>query len=222
MIRAPRPMRLHVARHAEAVKNIEKRHGGGDQRLTPRGERQARGIGHYLLNNLGVELGEVSVVHQPEGRSESTAKHVGEIVAARRITRCNDLVGIDLGVRNGLSEAELAEQFPAVTAGLADWMANKGFHVPDVPGGEPMDDFAKRIRRGMTENIANATPDMDLVMVATTSSLVMVHHLLDRDGRLSTDNYDFVSMPLGSVSTWQLSDNEQPSRLTNMVIPEER
>ncbi len=222
MIRAPQTMRLHVARRAEAIKNIEKRHGGGDQRLTPRGERQARGIGHYLLENLGVELGEVSVIHQPEGRSELTAKHVGEIVAARRITRCDDLVGINLGVRNGLSEAELAERFPEVTAGLANWMANKGFNVPDVPGGEPMDDFAVRIRRGMIENIPSAAPNGDLVMVATTSSLVMVHHLLDQDGTLSTNDYDFVSMPLGSVSTWQLSDNEQPMQLTNMVIPEER
>ena len=85
-----------------------------------------------------------------------------------------------------------------------------------------MDDFAKRIRRGMTENIASAAPDRDLVMVATTSSLVMVHHLLDQDGTPSADNYDFVSMPLGSVSTWQLSDNEQPMQLTNRVIPEER
>jgi broad specificity phosphatase PhoE len=222
MIRAAQSMRLHVARHAEAIKNIEKRHGGGDQRLTSRGERQARGIGHYLLDNMGVELGEVSVVHQPEGRSESTAKHVGEVVAARQITRCDDLVGIDLGVRNGLSEAELAEKFPEVTAGLADWTANKGFHVPDVPGGERMDDFANRIRRGMTESIASAARYGDLVMVATTSSLVMVHHLLDRDGTLSTDNYDFVSMPLGSVTTWQLSDNEQPMQLTNIVKPEER
>ena len=222
MIRTPRPMRLHVARHAEAIKNIEKRHGGGDQRLTPRGEGQARGIGHYLLNTLGVELGSANIVHQPEGRSATTAKHVGEIIASRRVEQSDDLVGINLGVRNGLSEAELAERFPDVSAALAEWRMNKGFRVPDVPGGEHLEDFAARVGRGLSGSIEGAEQSDDLVMVATTSSLVMVHHLLSRDGALSPPDYEFVDMPLASVSTWQLSDAEQPVQLTNMVVPEER
>lgn len=222
MIRASKPMKLHVARHAEAFKNIEKRHGGGDQRLTPKGEGQATGIGHYLLDTLGVELGGASIVHQPEGRSETTAKHVGGIIVARQITRSKDLVGIDLGVRNGLSESELAERFPDVSVALAEWRMNKGFRVPDVPGGEHLDDFATRVHRGLTESIENSEQDNDLVMVATTSSLVMVHHLLSRDGELSPPDYEFVDMPLASVSTWQLSDTERPLQLTNMVVPEER
>ena len=53
MIRKPNPLDVYLLRHAEAYKNLAKVHGGGDQRLTPTGERQAQTLGGYLLRLRG-------------------------------------------------------------------------------------------------------------------------------------------------------------------------
>ena len=61
MIRKAEPLNIHLLRHAEAYKNLAKVHGGGDQRLTPTGESQARALGGHLLRMGGVER--LQIVH---------------------------------------------------------------------------------------------------------------------------------------------------------------
>jgi broad specificity phosphatase PhoE len=217
MIRKTTSLDVHLLRHAEAYKNLAKVHGGGDQRLTPTGEAQARTLGGYLLRIRGAEG--LHVVHQPEGRSEATARHVGNI-ATRATVEVPDLVGVRLGVAGGLSEKELAERYPEVAAALIAWRTNKGDlgSRPRVPGSEPMEEFADRIRRGLVTSIEACEPDGSLAIVGTTSTLNMMNHLLVNDGEFDRASYDFIEFPLGSLATWRVSD-EPPQLIMPITVP---
>jgi broad specificity phosphatase PhoE len=218
MIRRADNLDVYLLRHAEAYKNLAKVHGGGDQRLTPTGEQQARTAGGYLLRMRGSAEG-LQIVHQPEGRSEATARHVG-MVAARAIVEVPDLVGVRLGVAGGLSEEELAIRYPEVAASLIAWRTNKGDlgSRPRVPGSEPMEEFADRIRRGLVSSIEACEPDNSLAVVGTTSTLNMMNHLLVNDGEFDRPNYDFIEFPLGSLAAWRISD-ETPVQIMPIITP---
>lgn len=205
MIRKANPLDVYLLRHAEAYKNLAKVHGGGDQRLTPTGERQARTLGGYLLRLRGGAEG-IQIIHQPEGRSAATARHIG-LVAARSTVEVPDLVGVRLGVAGGLSEKELAERYPEVAAALTAWRTNKGdlSARPRVPGSEPMEEFAERIRRGFVSSIEACEPDQALAVVGTTSTLNMMNHLLVHDGEFDRASYEFIEFPLGALAAWRVS-----------------
>jgi len=197
---------------------LAKVHGGGDQRLTPNGEQQARSVGSCLLRMRGGAEG-LRIVHQPEGRSEATARHVG-IVAARAILEVSDLVGVRLGVAGGLSEEELAARYPEVAASLIAWRTNKGDlgSRPRVPGSEPMEEFAERIHRGLVSSIEACGPDSSLAVVGTTSTLNMMNHLLINDGGFDRSSYDFIEFPLGSLAAWRISEGK-PVQTMPITIP---
>ncbi|HUC89623.1 MAG TPA: histidine phosphatase family protein [Patescibacteria group bacterium] len=218
MIRRADNLDVYLLRHAEAYKNLAKVHGGGDQRLTPTGERQARTLGGLLLRLRGGAEG-LQIVHQPEGRSEATAKNVG-MVASRAVVENTDLIGVRLGVAGGLSEEELAIRYPEVAASLIAWRTNKGDlgSRPRVPGSEPMEEFADRIRRGLVSSIEACAPNDSLAVVGTTSTLNMMNHLLVNDGEFDRPNYDFIEFPLGSLAAWRISD-EAPIQTMPIIIP---
>jgi broad specificity phosphatase PhoE len=218
MIRKASLLDLYLLRHAEAYKNLAKVHGGGDQRLTPTGENQARTLGHFLLRTRGGAEG-LRIVHQPEGRSEATAQHIGGVVS-KAIVEVPDLVGVRLGVAGGLSEKELEERHPEVATALAAWRANKGdlSQRPRVSGSEPMEEFAERIRRGLVSSIEACDPGDSLAIVGTTSTLNMMNHLLANDGEFVRPRYDFIEFPLGSLTTWRIS-LETPAQITPIATP---
>ncbi len=218
MIRKTPPLDVHLLRHAEAYKNLAKVHGGGDQRLTPTGERQAQTLGGFILR-IHAGAKDLRIVHQPEGRSEATARYIGGI-AASPLVEMPDLVGVRLGVAGGLSEKELTERYPEVAAALIAWRTNKGDlgSRPRVPGSEPMEEFAERIRRGVVSSIEVCEPDSTLVVVGTTSTLNMMNHLLVNDGEFDRARYDFIEFPLGSLATWHISD-EPPVQTMPITTP---
>lgn len=218
MIRKEPPLNLYLLRHAEAYKNLANVHGGGDQRLTPEGQIQARTLGSFLLRTRGTAEG-LHIVHQPEGRSEATARHIGGI-ATRAIVEVPDLVGVRLGVAGGLSEKELAERYPEVAAALVAWRNNQGDlgSRPRVPGSEPMEEFAERIRRGLVSSIEACEPDSALAIVGTTSTLNMMNHLLVHDGEFVRPSYDFIQFPLASMAAWRISD-EPPLQTMPITSP---
>ena len=196
---------LILIRHAEAFKNLARVHGGGDQRLTPSGENQAKRLGQYILsiNEQGADL---NIIHQPEGRCKSTAEIIGH-VASCTLVEALSLRGVGLGATEGLSEVQLEKQYPDVATALTKWRQNKGGlgMRPKVPGSERMEDFAVRIMNGLTDLFNTSEEGKSLAIVGTTSTLNMVNHLLINDGNFSRSNYDFIEFPLGSFTKWQTS-----------------
>lgn len=218
MLRSSNPLELYLLRHAEAYKNLDKVHGGGNQRLTPRGETQAQTLGNYLLR-LYSKKRNLLIVHQPEGRSEATARHIGEVLT-QQIVEAPDLTGVRLGVAGGLSEKELAVRYPEVATALTAWRLRRGdlSARPRVPGSEPMEEFAERIHRGLVASIEACGNDQSLAIVGTTSTLNMMNHLLLHDGEFNRPSYDFIEFPLGALAAWRIS-NEPPAQTVSITTP---
>lgn len=210
---------LYLIRHSEAYKNLNRVHGGGDQRLTTRGIRQANLLGAYLLNSVS-RVSKLHVVHQPEGRSRATAAQIAAITK-RPIVESKDLEGVKLGVAGGLTEHELNIRFPEVAEALQSWRTQKGSlnRRPHVPGSERMEEFALRIRRGLQTSLESCPRLGTLAIVGTTSTLNMMNHLLANDGEFRRERYDFIEFPLGSLACWQIS-SKPPSISLNIFNPE--
>lgn len=207
MIRSSANVSLHLVRHAEAYKNLDNVHGGGDQRLTERGVEQAVSIGRFLLTNGNFLPERLTVIHQPEGRTEATAQLIGATTMSPVL--CDPQIkGVGMGIVAGLSGKELAEKHPAVAEALANWRNNSSaLKRPKVPGSEPMVDFAERIGDSLKRNVNAAVEGGEITFVVTTSSLVMLKHLLINDGTFDRPSYEFFESPLGSVNSWLISDN---------------
>lgn len=193
--------KLFIIRHAEAQKNIEKMHGGGTQDLTPRGVVELKKMSTTLRETTS---GSPTVVyHQKEGRSQQTAQVIGEILDIN-VRLATDISGVGLGIIANLNEDELLRQYPHVSKILSEWRTGgaKLEDYPDIPGREHMNDFAIRIGRGLQEILQ---PHTNVVIIGTTSTINMLNHLLQENGKFVKERYDFVSFPFSGINTWQLS-----------------
>jgi len=218
MIRSKKPLQLYLVRHVEAYKNLSDIHGGGDQRLTPSGIKQAVRIGNFLRQHGNFELNTGVVIHQPEGRSTETARIIGKVAAAR-IRLEPTFKGVTMGIIAGLPEKEVEALYPDVAAGIRAWRANPGAMAhPVVPGSESNTSFADRIRAGLKRSITRAQGlHQSIAVVVTSSTLTMLNHLLVNDGKLREGAYAFTDPPLGSVAAWCLSADAPVQTLPTTV-----
>lgn len=217
MIRSKQPLNLHIIRHAEAYKNLEKKHGGGNQKLTQKGIQQCKYLGEYLLKILNSNTSQSCIVYQPEDRSKETAIEINKILSCNlRIN--NNFSGIGLGERAGLSEDELKCRFPEIAKAIDDWKKDKSnFNIPSAPGSESMDDFANRILKCIQNEIELCFDCSSILIICTTSTIVMINHLLSNDGYFNSEKYEFIDVPLSSISSWKIS-HIQPIHISNFRI----
>jgi broad specificity phosphatase PhoE len=112
-----------------------------------------------------------------------------------------------MGIIAGLPEKEMERLYPDIAAGIRAWRANPGKMAhPVVPGSESNTSFADRIRAGLERSIMRAQKRrQSIAIVATTSTLTMLNHLLVNDGKLQERTYAFTNPPLGSVAAWCVS-----------------
>lgn len=201
--------KFFIVRHAEALKNLEKMHGGGTQDLTPNGIEGLIESVRILEERIGTR--NTIVYYQREGRSEKTANIIADELGVNT-KKVDDIYGVGLGVIAALNEDELKEQYPEVAKILENWKNNgaKLDDYPDVPGREHMNDFAVRILRGMGSTLQS---NSNIIVVGTTSTINMMNHLLANDGLFVHDSYDFVSFPFAGINGWSLSRNDVPQKI---------
>ena len=221
-IRTEGPKELYLGRHAEAIKNTEKRHGGGNQELTEYGESQAMKMGRAIgaRTKLSFEEQEYLVMHQEEMRSKYTAELVNGILEGV-IIGISGFSGIDLGARAGLSEEELKENYPEVAVALEEWVRGEStIAIPDVEGGERTEDYFCRIGRCVLDMVQQAEKEKKTpVIVGTTSALVMANHVLENDGVYRPDRYMYHKQPLGSAAEWETSQ-DAPRKINDNIVGE--
>jgi probable phosphoglycerate mutase len=127
---------LWLLRHGETQHTVEKRFSGGrfDPELSERGLRQADVTAGHLARRGGVDV----VVTSPLRRARATAERVaGDLDLPVQVE--DGLAECDFGEWDGLTFTEVQRRWPEE---LAAWLAS-----PSVapPGGESMDDVAKRV-----------------------------------------------------------------------------
>jgi probable phosphoglycerate mutase len=153
--------RIVLVRHGETVWHAQNRYAGrSDIALTPKGLQQAQQLAAWAR---GANL--AAVWSSPLSRARLTAQPAATAIGMS--LRVDErLVELDFGRGEGLTDAEMNEQFPEERAAF---MRNPvTYHLP---GGE---DPAHAVRRGMAalHEIAAAAP--------TGRSLVVMHNTLVR------------------------------------------
>lgn len=133
-------MHLYVVRHGETWANAEQRYLGSlDPGLTELGQQQAEALGEYLPKNL------YALVVSPRIRATETASILNEgLKLPVEIMAC--FRERDVGVFEGLTQAEAREQYPQLWSQIITRRWDAG-----PTGGESISDVVKRVRDGLVE-----------------------------------------------------------------------
>ena len=203
---------LAIVRHAEAFKNLHRIHGGGVQELTPNGINQARDAANRVVQaclDLEIKPEDIAVYCQSEKRSQYTAEYIAKTLN-RDLCIAENISGIGLGIIADLNENDLAKEYPEVTKALSDWRSGtKGLKsYPRIPGSESTETFAVRISANLEMIVSQKTCT---ILVATTSVINMLTHLLLHNGVYVRDEYAYSDYPLSGFTIWKLDD--QPKML---------
>ena len=147
-------MRLILARHGETAWNREGRNQGRSPTgLNAEGIRQARNLARALQKYP------ISAVYSsPLPRAVQTAEAVGRALSLP-VTPMDDLMEMDLGSLDGLTNQEMRCQFPDL---LDLW--RKDPSSVQMPGGESLRDAQQRAWRAL-EEIRQETPEGHAVAV---------------------------------------------------------
>lgn len=202
--------KLYIMRHAEAIKNLEKRHGSGKQELSVEGERQVQTTAKYLVKITADIYPNNSVIYcQHEERTLYTAQILGNALNVK-VVQMDTIYGVGLGIIRDLNENELKIQYPQVFKVLSEWREGTAslLGYPYIPGSESMNDFAKRIRLGL-DNIIGGDYE-NTILICTTSTINMIIHLLINDGEYVESDYNFITVPLSGMIKWELFSYQRP------------
>lgn len=161
-----------LLRHFESQKNIEDRHGGVGNVLTPLGILQGNKIVEYLNKNYSTGTGSFTVY----GHNVIQVKASVEILSGGLgCTAIWDerLRGINLGYLSGLSREEAANKYPGAAHRLELWRQGKlRADELKLPGGEDFFSFERRIRSLLNSWLQHQ--EDTVIAVCSRSTLIML------------------------------------------------
>ena len=150
---------IYLVRHGETQWNVEqRRQGRGDSPLTENGLKQSKAVGELLAHLLGDERN-VQIMSSPAERSFQTAQIIAEVLGLSEtdIVRTQWLDEMDFGLWQGLTDAEIAEQFPEA------WhMRQLNRWTFSYPEGESYPELCSRVAHWMDER------DPERITIAVT------------------------------------------------------
>lgn len=188
---------LYLVRHGETVGGSSVRfYGRTDVALSDLGREQVRGLSP-LLSHVSFR----AVVHSPLARARESA----EILAAAlreppAVTEeAPDLIEVDFGDIEGLTESEIAVQMPGW---YREW---KSGSATGFPGGETFVGFSQRMVTAVDGLLARHPAGNLLVVVHKGVIRRALAHLLG----LSRDAAAKINLDLGSLSVVACPDRQQ-------------
>jgi probable phosphoglycerate mutase len=161
-------MTVYVARHGETAWNVEGRmQGRRGASLNEHGRAQAARLGL-----VASELGLTRIVTSPLPRARETCDFVMEHVKGEFVM-ADALMEIDFGACTGMTEAEIEQQFPGLTAARK---LDKWNHT--WPAGESYAQASGRLRAAIRTG-ALPLADETLVIAHQSVNRALVHVLSD-------------------------------------------
>jgi broad specificity phosphatase PhoE len=200
----PAGVHLHLVRHAEARKNVERRRGGPGTELTNRGIDQARRIGEYLQACEGGFDHKITLYGHSAPQVEQTMSLISS-VGAWRWELEEDLRSFHLGVIDGLVLEEARRIAPTAVDRLQAWWVGK-LRVDEIelPGAEELSQFKGRVLRALGRILEDSVGTCAAI-VTTRSTLIMLVNLLQLGSGFDFGRYLFHSFSNGYVSRWKFS-----------------
>jgi probable phosphoglycerate mutase len=151
------PTRLILLRHGETGLNAQRRYSGRDDvPLSDRGWEQAEALGRRVA---GLVPSVAAVVSSPLRRCTDTADAVAAANGDPPVVTERDLIECDFGQWEGRTLAEVREQWPDETAA---WLTSTS---AAPPGGESLQQVAKRVRRAVS-TLRESYPGVAVVVVS--------------------------------------------------------
>jgi probable phosphoglycerate mutase len=176
------PLRLLLVRHGETSLTASRRYSGrGDVALSEQGEEQVRAVARRiakLVTSAGDSLG--AVVTSPLARCVSTASAIAEAAGGVPVVVDDELIECDFGVWEGLTFAEVREQFPKE---MARWL---GTTSVAPPGGESFKAVGRRVERAVAR-LRETYVGQQVVVVSHVTPL----KLILRDALAANDQFLF-------------------------------
>lgn len=199
--------RLYLVRHGETVGESSIRyHGRNDVALSDLGRQQVAALGP-LLRLVPFQ----AVVHSPLDRARESAQILcGQLGRLPEIVEeAPDLIEVDFGAIEGLSEPEIAVRLPAW---YGEWKAGR---ASGFPSGETFAGFAARAQRAVDGLLARH-PVGHLLVVAHKGILRRaVAHLLG----LPAEGAVRLDPALGSLAVIAMGERERPRLLHWNLLP---
>jgi broad specificity phosphatase PhoE len=155
-MRPPPLPTLYLLRHGETVWNAAGRFQGRlDSELTEKGRRQAHAMGAALARELGSSSSEYVLKVSPLGRASTTASIIAKQMPNLKIEEDDMLREISIGSWNGLTQFEIAMEYPGALQGATplDWFfrspedandRNKSLSIRTVLEGRPPQAFYRQ------------------------------------------------------------------------------
>eukprot|EP01121_Diplochlamys_sp_Union-15-3_P003672 TRINITY_DN13608_c0_g1_i1.p1 TRINITY_DN13608_c0_g1~~TRINITY_DN13608_c0_g1_i1.p1 ORF type:complete len:233 (-),score=24.31 TRINITY_DN13608_c0_g1_i1:37-735(-) len=176
------PRRVILTRHGES-ESLVKGCVGGDSDLTPFGNEYAHKLAEWVLDNLEVDTGEVTVWTSTLKRAIQTTQYI----PTRKI-RLKNLDELDAGKFEGMTYAEISQQYPEEYNARAHDKLNYRY-----PGGESYLDLIQRLEPIIFEL---ERQQKDVVVVAHQGVLRCLYAYL-KD--VSLEEVPYIPIPLHAV-----------------------
>lgn len=152
-----------IARHGETDWNVgEVFRGRADVPLNQTGQAQAQALGRHLA---GLDIG--AVYSSPLKRAMDTAAAIAGHHDLE-VTVVDELMDIDFGQWQGLGQAEIKSRYPELHR---QWQEQP--HLVAFPGGESLDDVARRAMRVVDRAVESGGSSTVLVSHRVVSKLLI-------------------------------------------------
>lgn len=193
---------MAIVRHGQSQGNVKNVWHGArtDAELTDVGRQQAQLTGAYLAEAMpGVK----TVYSSPLKRAKVTADIIAAALGAE-VELLPDLIEIDWGKLEGLTTAQVAEQFPEV---IRLW----GTHLSTpLPGGDAAADVAKRVAAALQSIAEEHNYDGRVVVVSHQGAITLGLGALlqDENGMLDhqASNCGIMMVEFGPSPVLRVSD----------------
>ncbi|MBR9702268.1 histidine phosphatase family protein [Candidatus Pacearchaeota archaeon] len=197
-------MRIFFIRHAESIKSVEDRHGGGGHPLTLQGKEDVLDLIDWLINVEKIEIESCMLFCS----NLTQVKETGAIISSKLnipISIDDRLKNIYLGILDGLSTKEAETKYPNVANRLTLWREQKlSIEEVNIPQSESLKQFYDRIYEFLEELFLSKVEDV--VIVGTRSVGVAITNIIK--SRLSSfDGKKYVryNFDPGSASLYYIS-----------------
>lgn len=178
-----------LLRHAEALKNIDDRHGGAGTALTEFGRSQATEAAFWLAKSK-FNFKSAWYSHQPQ--VIETLKIIKEKLNLRGINH-KYLTPLDLGKLAGLSRVEASKLFPKEAMLMEEWRrGNLEVQELHFPGGESPIEFYNRGLK-FYEEVVSLQNDNMLIITSRSVMILIISILL---GRIPIRGGGYVEIPM--------------------------